>query len=469
MSELLKNINYIRYNNNFDYSKIPIINNEIGKISLDIELNPNNWIDELRVANFVKNPPRPKIIPTIDIVELERQQKYGMRVDIQPETLYERFKQMVVKVPSRRENGTIIYDPPLPPDQQSRILIRGRNPVMRNMTFTEMLSDPASLFFRVNQLIDNANRMPEEFARRNRAFMDQQAMQNISVTDFQDMILDELELIKNHLLDDATKFRSTFEHDPMFEYKEQSLRKILSELDDAVLSRMRARIYANLPVLITPEEIIGGTVKRTENTFPVYSYISGQYPNQALQYVLPAYIRFVSETYSDELQFNLVESMASFARTGGPRHWLSLALTGPMPLSLEMGTRPTPFQPLAPTEDIPSTGIVEEDPEIKEGANISLLFEDENITIPEIGGVLDANWYNTEIQVLRNAPTDPNYGNRGNLLGFISTMSDPDVNLGSESFANKGSSSTIITNMVLGRIRIRIVANDNYVYEETGQ
>lgn len=137
---MLKSINYLRYPRSFDYSKVPIIKTN-NKLNLDPRLGIQNEIDELRIANFMMNPPRPRQIPEVDLVEQERMRLYGEKVDISPETLYERFKGKVIKVPRRDADGKVMKD------------VTSNQPLMRFMTWTEMLNDGAALLYRIRDLI----------------------------------------------------------------------------------------------------------------------------------------------------------------------------------------------------------------------------------------------------------------------------------------------------------------------------
>ncbi len=149
MAKIFENFDFIRYKQSFDYSKVPVIRNN-HTLVLEPQLNPNNWIDELRIANFAKNPPRPKQVPEVDLVELERLRQYGEKVDWGASKIFEVFKEKVYKIPVFDRHGA----PKRDPDSGAVIF--------RNWTFTEMINDPNAIAFRATELVRNmtGNPMP---------------------------------------------------------------------------------------------------------------------------------------------------------------------------------------------------------------------------------------------------------------------------------------------------------------------
>ncbi len=198
MASIFNSMNYLRYKQSFDYSKVPVVKNK-HRLHLEPTISPNNYIDELRINNALKKPPSPRIIPEVDLVEIERKRKYGERVDIQPETLFERFRTMVLRVPNRRADGTVIHFPPLPPARRRPYVVVPNQVVFRDMTFSQMLNDPPSLIYRVNQLINNANAMPAQLLQQNQNILNQHAVMGININDFRDNVRHELALIQQHL------------------------------------------------------------------------------------------------------------------------------------------------------------------------------------------------------------------------------------------------------------------------------
>lgn len=123
----MDNFNFLRMANpaTFDYSKRKVIDNETI-LTLPAQSAPNHKMDELRVRNFVANAPRPRQIPTVDVVEQERLKKYGMRVDVDPEAIAEKMSKMALKLPFFGPDGQPMKD------QTGRV-------VYRYMTFNDML------------------------------------------------------------------------------------------------------------------------------------------------------------------------------------------------------------------------------------------------------------------------------------------------------------------------------------------
>ena len=91
----------------------------------------------------MKNPPSPRSIPAVDLLELERMQRFGARVDIQPETLYERLQKMVVKLPKRDKNNKIMRDP------------NSNMPLMEYRSWPDILNDIYAAYDRVKQIAKN--------------------------------------------------------------------------------------------------------------------------------------------------------------------------------------------------------------------------------------------------------------------------------------------------------------------------
>lgn len=140
----MDNINFLRYDlpDTFDYSKRKVINNS-KVLELPTFPAPSHKMDQLRVRNFVANPPLPRQIPTIDEVEEERRKKYGMRVDIDPSAFAAQLGKMVLKLPTVNNDGVPIKD------QTGRM-------VYRYYTFKEMMDVPFLRQFRLSQLRSGA-------------------------------------------------------------------------------------------------------------------------------------------------------------------------------------------------------------------------------------------------------------------------------------------------------------------------
>ncbi len=124
---IMDTINFLRWSNpdTFDLSKRRIIHND-HVLKLPEKDVPNNIIDELRVRDFGYNPPRPRQVPSVDMIEKERLEKYGERVDIDPQIMIERFSKLVLKLPMFGYGGQPLKD------QTGRI-------VYRNYTFPEIM------------------------------------------------------------------------------------------------------------------------------------------------------------------------------------------------------------------------------------------------------------------------------------------------------------------------------------------
>ncbi|MCP5019384.1 MAG: hypothetical protein GY938_29485 [Ketobacter sp.] len=136
----MDNFNYLRAKlpGTFDFSKRKVINNS-KVLELPSFDSPSHWMDQLRVRNFVTNPPLPRQIPSIEEVEAERLRQYGMRVTMDPTVFAEKLGNMVLKLPRVDNAGKPIKD------QTGRL-------VFKYYTFQEMMKVPFLRQFRMSQL-----------------------------------------------------------------------------------------------------------------------------------------------------------------------------------------------------------------------------------------------------------------------------------------------------------------------------
>ncbi len=107
----MNNFNFIRsdLSTTFDFSKRKLINNN-HELKLPSVKVPTHPMDELRVRNFISNPPQPRQIPEVDMAEEERLKKYGEKVDIDPAGMGRKLADMVLKLPRLDEAGYPIKD-----------------------------------------------------------------------------------------------------------------------------------------------------------------------------------------------------------------------------------------------------------------------------------------------------------------------------------------------------------------------
>ena len=443
MTKLLDNYNFLRYKQDFDYSKVPIIRND-HTLSLDPELAPNNWIDELRIANAVKNPPRPKIIPEIDLIELERLKEYGERVYIQPESLHERLCKKVLKVPARRVDGTVIHDPPLPPAQRSQFPVRGANPVMRNMTFSELLNSPSSLADRVNQLLTNLNLLPAQL---------------------------ELAIINQHLVNQALQAHP---QQPMPLSFDETLDLMFQQVPVDQYNILRQEMDSSRGAFVSPQTEL---LQQGTRSIAIYKMVRESFEATPASVVISGYQRFIRQHFSQEFSINLNDSIRAFRQSGGPNVWFQTIQ------AIDIG--PGPAQILPQTQQQLSTSIEEEKKETKEEeeesqlldiADITLLFEDEGISLPEDGGYLDNTWYMQAIQTASLSHNDPNYGHRSLFVDLVNVMEQDDnqgqntfikelVGIGRPSEGDMRNAEAVVNGIKSGIFRIRKVSKGNYQLE----
>lgn len=475
MTQILNNLNYLRYGNNFDYSKVPIIRHDIGKLKLDVTINTNNRMDELRISNATMNPPRPKIIPEVDMVELERMRKYGLRVDARSSSLYERFAKKVMKVPRRRPNGTIIYNPPLPVNQQTNLLVDGLNPVMTNITFSELLNTPFALGDRLNQLITNINASPQLFAQQNRAMLDQQTLIGINTTDFQDDMRSEVELIRQHL------FNKTFspadnvfaDQSPEFIARENVLTNLINNSPSELKRAMQFSISQNTPVLLSPEEVAGNSNQMSQRGYSALALVGMTFRSRAtpLQAIIPAYRAFVASEYGNRATFNLSESVLEFQTSGGVVRWLRERGNEPQAIesSAQMGS---PFDSTPQTSDIideepsekeedekaettPIASTITQPTQTTERQTIIQIFENAGISLPNDDGYLNAEWYDAYVH--------NKTGTKKAFIKALTKMKNPIYNNGNSTIT--GTENYIAKSIKNGVLKIHLINETNFVLE----
>ncbi len=147
----MDSINFLRWEhpNTYDLSKRMVIRND-HVLELPEKDHPNNFMDELRVRDFRYNAPRPRQVPTVDMIEEERLQKYGQRVDMDPELFIERLMKIVLKLPILDDNGVPIKD------ETGRM-------VYKNYTYKDVLASPILRQFRKAQLLYGKSRLAEAY------------------------------------------------------------------------------------------------------------------------------------------------------------------------------------------------------------------------------------------------------------------------------------------------------------------
>ncbi len=453
MNSIFQNINYLRYPQSFDYSKIPIINNK-HKLSFDPQLAPNNWIDELRVANHIKNPPRPRVIPEIDLIEQERLLRYGERVDIGADTLVERFGTMTIKVPLRDVNGNIMNDP------------TSGKPIMRMMSFTDMLKSPGSLLFRVNELITNINQVPANILQQN-------VNQNVNLQNFQQNTMTELLIIQQHLLNIIATGKLiptviTTESIQAMDNTDVALINIFQQVESDKARKLRLQIFtSNVPYMVSPTEI----TQMQQRTPLLLGMVYGLHMPDRPSVVIPSFIAFVSERYGQQDQFNFATALLAFQTTGGVQAWAPQArqIMARLP-QMEIEAAPEIELEPEPVEEPEEKPITEEDPEETEDepADITGLFMQKKIDLPRDGQFLNEEWYKTII--------GPNVTKRENFKQIIGVMKSVDNTsylsftklTGTPSINNLLSANSILNGVRSGKFKIQKVGPSDYQLKRKG-
>ncbi len=430
MTSIFQNINYLRYPQSFDYSKVPVINNK-HKLSFDPKLAPSSWIDELRIANHIKNPPRARVIPEIDLIEQERLLRYGERVDIGAETLVERFQNMVIKVPLRNAAGVIQLDPV------------SNRPILRMMSFSDMLEDPPSMLYRVNQLINNLSQIPTGVIAGNQAQLGQPIQQ------LRQEQLAEINIINQQLLQMAASGQQLPELIPqeqmtLMSNLDNTLLNILKGVDTQESAQLRSQLQEGQRVVITAGEIID-----PNNLNPlILSAIYNRYLPIRPSISIPAFIQFVKEQYKKVELIDLNDAFNKFTQSGGIAKWFPEARK-----EMALIQQRTGAIELTPGEE-PEEFVMQ--PPIEIGVDISKMFTEEKL---QTTGVIDKKYYELNIE----------QANKGEeFVEILKEMLNHDSNLGVDSFYDIKLDRFLEVDEILRKILagthvIKVIAPNNYV------
>lgn len=500
---LLNSINYLRFDQSFDYSKVPIIRND-HTIELDPKIAPNNWIDELRITNFMKNPPEPRRIPEIDMLEYERFKKYGMKVDVSSSTIAQRLSKLVMKVPQRDPNGNIIPDPTT------------GNPIMRNMTFRELLDDPLSMQYRVEQLINNIESVPNVLRDLGTEYGSLMAGLDANTQNFRQIMIQQLQAIYQHL------FLSSFKDSPTVnKMKENASRKvpIFDGLSDAqkknfiskndMIEKLYKKAYVDNQdtmrdverrindgsLRLSSDDLLATPETMDRNTRRVYFAIQKKVNYEYPILTFYAFQIFIRIHFTDILQIQMNDAINIFIETGGVEYYLSQteAKTGTVPIHRSVGPTGPPISSTLSDEEqrrkLEEILKKEEEAKIKKDekkeekkeefiddpsllideSNIALRFDKEGIQAERMMGQA---WYMKNIQTKSRSPNDPNYGKLDKFRALIATLHLPKFNEDYISFneygddspqkINKGrpySSATIAKHIFDGKAIINLLSN----------
>ncbi len=297
----MHNFNFLRMGNpsTFDYSKRQVVRNT-RNLTLPTYTKPNHLMDELRVRNFVTNAPRPRQVPTIDMIEQERLLKYGQRIDIDPQAFAEKLMKMTLKLPVMDESGMPIKD------QTGRM-------VYKYYTYKDVLASPFLKRFRISQLRTGYGKgiMGEVYG-------DDELPTDVAT---------EISMLSGYHT--RVKKRSEKKSEPAGVYNDEQnelAKKVANNMIDTADAETLARIVdegnkggdADLEIalhMFNPNDETGAAA---------FKYVSDEVGNSSFntaEEALSAWIAFVGAKYGIR-PFNLYEALDEF-KNGPPQSWLA--------------------------------------------------------------------------------------------------------------------------------------------------
>ena len=368
---IFDSLDYLRYGGDFDYSKIPIIDNK-HKLPRFNKLRVSNKIDELRLkVNYEKQPPLPRWLPDVDILEEERKRLYGERVDINRDDLFEILKKKVFRLPKFDHNGNIEMD--------------GGNPVYRYYSFLELLENPDALFYRVGQLGNQINNFMVKMGNEVDALK-----AGVQLSD----IFNELDAISNYL---KTKSKSNFEQ------------QILTKVDE-LKTKFTSNLTANRLLLL-------------RNEIGAITDIKFHYNNKAevakVKKILMESVKISEKDWEDFSKF-LDENHGDYESLPGEEISLIDVSNGWITTKISMETL--------------GESSSDDDDESKSDSGVSIKtfnidkdFKNVNIQLPD-NNILNSTWYDEKIQPKGKKSTSLNHGNLARFIDIIERKLLNDVN-----------------------------------------
>lgn len=103
-------LDYIRQEQSFDWYNRKTINLN-NKLELDEIPIANNWIDEMRVTTYVKPIQASRVIEDVEVLERQRAEEYGLKVDVNPEDIIKDLSQKMVTVFKYNLDGSRQWNP----------------------------------------------------------------------------------------------------------------------------------------------------------------------------------------------------------------------------------------------------------------------------------------------------------------------------------------------------------------------
>lgn len=138
------NLDRIRMSRDFNYLQRPVIKDK-KNLFLDRKIGVNDEIDQLRIASYLKNEPKPRQVLDADEMKARRIRDFGIKVDLGVKDLVDKYKNKTFKVIRRDDNGNIMKNP------------ETGMPIFRNVLWREILGNDSYLLDRVNQITGYGN------------------------------------------------------------------------------------------------------------------------------------------------------------------------------------------------------------------------------------------------------------------------------------------------------------------------
>jgi hypothetical protein len=403
---------------NFDILYRPIIKID-NNLTLPKKFSISDRLDNIRINNFIKSETLQRIIPLVDENEVLRAQTYGPRVDIQPETLIERFRNMSFNMPIFDNNGDLLRNP-------------DNSLVLKRMGFMEMLNNPKSLLFRTHQLLNKLNQ--------------------VSNTNLKNIILTELKLIMAHLFRKSDKFDFKEEESDAFSeiLNNEEMKRDLPVQTDIIIDLNQFMNNLNSDLSLAILRLAFNTVK---DKYPDLLIRMEKFRNSFLNFIM-----LRSDIYKE--RYNLDKIIKDYT---DPQIMKKNNIIGDDPISGY-------YKPIEATSltfgeiesEIPEAlGSEDEQKQISETPK-PLDFKDIFINggfSVESDNYIDMSWYNNNVKV------------QSDFLKTLEKFLHPDIqrlNLGRESFLyrkNLVKGQSVLNNIKSGKKRIHMLSRDNFIYE----
>jgi len=293
---MLRDINFLRFPKDFDYSKVPIIRND-KNLTLPPKPQIDNWIDRIRINNKMKVQLPYRQVPEVDLLEQEREEKFGQRVDVNSSTLYNTFKNQTFNLPVFNPDGTMVLK------DTGQLPAR---PVMRNYNIQQVLSDPNLTLFRMRQLSGTLEDIPNQLIQIRDAV-------NVGGV-MNDQQMNELRLLMANALQNIASISTTGQlviTNNYIQNVQNTIAKIVKNnkiKEKPNYQQILLDEIQNNPIMISKGELDPVNPNYREE---LLIYLCTRFQNNRKK-LIPDYINYVVREKKDDQQFDFLKSITEF-------------------------------------------------------------------------------------------------------------------------------------------------------------